>query len=110
MAKRRSLSEQIEEAKRRPANQSPTQIGTALPKPKAKPRRKPYRFPGIQQNYDAGFKTNAKTNERYETFTRPDKPGMTYHEYVDAEGNRRVVGVKRKPKTTGPPKGLPPGG
>lgn len=75
----------------RPANQSSSRLGSDRKKPK------PYSFPGVQTNYDDTPRTNAK-GESFITFTRPSKPGMTYHEYTDENGKRRVVGMKRGPK------------
>jgi hypothetical protein len=108
MARKKSLTDQIASiappATGRPPNQSSTRVGSDRPKPK------PYRLPGVQQNYASDTpRTNSK-GESFLTFTRPDKPGMTYHEYEDPKtGKRRVVGMKKK---TGPPKGrqVPIGG
>jgi hypothetical protein len=90
----------------RPPNQSSTRVGSDRPKPKAKP----YRLPGVQQNYASDTPRKNAKGEDFLTFTRPDKPGMTFHEYEDPKtGKRRVVGMKKK---TGPPKGrqVPIGG
>lgn len=84
----------------RPPNQSSTRVGSDKPQPK----RKSY-LTGVQQNYESDTpRVNPKTQESFLTFTRPDKPGMSYHEYEDPKtGKRRVVGVK---KPAGPRKGL----
>lgn len=120
MARKRTLSEQISSVgplvtgtatipgatTARPPNVSQTKTGSTKPKPK----RKSY-LKGVQQNYaNDALRTNPKTDEQFRTFTRPDKPGMTYHEYEDPKtGKRRVVGLKKR---TGPPKGhqVPIGG
>jgi hypothetical protein len=81
-------------ARPRPANQSASRLGSTKKRPA-------WRDVGVQQNYAGPARINSK-GEKFDVFTRPDKPGMEFHEYVE-NGKRRVVGVKKR---TGPRKGL----
>lgn len=102
MARKRTLSDELAVlvpapvvASPRAANQSASRLGSDRKRPKR------YEIPSVQQNYAGPARTNTK-GQSFDTFTRPDKPGMEFHEYVE-NGKRRVVGVKKR---TGPRKGL----
>jgi hypothetical protein len=54
-----------------------------------------------EHNYEPMSLTNRK-GEKYETFTRNDRPGVKFHEYADPGGKHRIVAVPAKPAAKPP--------
>jgi hypothetical protein len=54
-----------------------------------------------EHNYEPMSLTNSK-GEKYETFTRKDRPGVKFREYSDPAGKHRIVAVPAKPAAKPP--------